>query len=92
MGKQTPITIQLTKDEEEITLLIEDNGPGFDSSLLTQSTKGNGWKNIQSRANLIKGQVELDTELERQGTTFIVITMSQLQTSNELVLHEFRNQ
>ena len=33
----------------------------FDARLL-ESGKGNGWKNIQSRANLIHGIVELDTQ------------------------------
>ena len=66
------ITIQLTKDEEELNLLIEDDGMGFDKSLLTQGT-GNGWKNLNSRANLIKGELELDTVVGRRGTTMIVI-------------------
>ncbi|MEQ8238323.1 MAG: sensor histidine kinase [Cyclobacteriaceae bacterium] len=66
------ITIQLTKDEEELNLLIEDDGMGFDKSLLTQGS-GNGWKNLNSRANLIKGELELDTVVGRRGTTMIVI-------------------
>ena len=90
-GKADSITIQLTRDHEEITLLIEDNGPGFDANLLTQSTKGNGWKNIQSRTNLIKGEIELDTEPGRRGTTFIVIARSQKQKNQELILQELSN-
>ena len=66
------ITIQLTKDEEELNLLIEDDGMGFDKSLLTKGS-GNGWKNLNSRANLIKGELELDTVLGRRGTTMIVV-------------------
>lgn len=65
------ITIQLTKDEEELTLLIEDNGLGFDPALLRLG-KGNGWKNMNSRANLIKGGLELDTTPEMKGNTLIV--------------------
>jgi two-component system NarL family sensor kinase len=65
------ITIQLIRDDEEITLLVEDNGSGFDSELLTNG-KGNGWKNIQSRANLVKGSINLDTQLGRKGNTLIV--------------------
>ncbi|MFT7034885.1 MAG: signal transduction histidine kinase [Cyclobacteriaceae bacterium] len=67
----TKISVQITKDEEEITLLIEDNGIGFDKSLL-QNDKGNGWENIASRANLIKGEVELDTVEGKKGTTLIL--------------------
>lgn len=67
----TKINIQLTKDASEITLMIEDNGAGFDRSLLT-SGKGNGWKNLNSRANLIKGELELDTTLGMKGTSLIL--------------------
>ncbi len=67
----TRITVSLTRDEEEITLLIEDNGAGFDSNLLRQSS-GNGWKNIQSRANLLKGDLELDTTPGTQRSTLII--------------------
>ncbi len=65
------VTISLTKDEEEITLLIEDNGSGFDKQKLIEGT-GNGWKNMNSRANLIKGELELDTNLNVKGSTLIV--------------------
>ncbi|MEQ9299400.1 MAG: tetratricopeptide repeat protein [Cyclobacteriaceae bacterium] len=67
----TKINIQLTRDESEITLMIEDNGNGFDQSLLT-SGKGNGWKNLNSRANLIKGELELDTTVGIKGSTLIL--------------------
>ncbi len=65
------VTVSLTKDEEEITLLIEDNGSGFDKQKLIEGT-GNGWKNMNSRANLIKGELELDTKLGAKGSTLIV--------------------
>ncbi|MFT7233560.1 MAG: signal transduction histidine kinase [Cyclobacteriaceae bacterium] len=65
------VTISLTKDEEEITLLIEDNGQGFDKEQLTNGS-GNGWKNMNSRANLIKGELELETTKGVKGNTLIV--------------------
>lgn len=65
------ITVQLTKDSQEINLLIEDDGSGFDKDLLLQG-KGNGWKNIQTRANLIHGEVDLDTLKDRKGNTLII--------------------
>ncbi|MBU2915688.1 tetratricopeptide repeat protein [Reichenbachiella agariperforans] len=64
-------TLSLTRDEEEITLLIEDNGAGFDQTKLRQGS-GNGWKNITSRSNLIHGEITLDTQLGVQGTTLII--------------------
>lgn len=71
------ITLQVTKDSEEITLLIEDDGSGFDKNLLS-SGKGNGWKNLNTRANLIKGTLELETVPGIKGNTLIVNAPSKL--------------
>lgn len=65
------VTIQVTRDEDEITLMIEDDGAGFDLDLLRMG-KGNGWKNMNSRANLINGELEVDTTLGVAGSTLIV--------------------
>lgn len=67
----TQISIQVTKHEDEITLMIEDNGMGFDRDELIQG-KGNGWKNLNSRANLISGELELDTTPGQRGNTLIL--------------------
>jgi signal transduction histidine kinase len=60
------VTIQMTKDEAEITLTIEDNGTGFEVAKLTESN-GNGWKNMRSRSNLIHAEIELDTTPNIKG-------------------------
>lgn len=65
------IEIQLIRHEEEINITIEDNGLGFDPAKLEQS-KGNGWKNIKSRVNLVKGEVEVDSSPQRNGTTLMI--------------------
>lgn len=70
-GDADKITLQITKDDQEITLLIEDNGSGFDKSTLTNS-KGNGWKNLHVRTNLIQGKLDLETQPGKNGTTLIV--------------------
>jgi signal transduction histidine kinase len=67
----TKVTIQITRDEEEMTLMIEDDGTGFDLDQL-KSGKGNGWKNMTSRANLINGELEIDSTLGIKGNTLIV--------------------
>lgn len=67
----TKVTLQITKDENEITLLIEDNGSGFDKRLLT-SGNGNGWKNLNTRTNIIAGELELETNPGANGNTLIV--------------------
>ncbi|MND06127.1 hypothetical protein D3C83_273280 [compost metagenome] len=49
--------------------MIEDNGHGFDVSSLNRSM-GNGWKNIQSRIQILNGVVEVDSAVTRAGSTF----------------------
>jgi signal transduction histidine kinase/tetratricopeptide (TPR) repeat protein len=71
-AKASHVTLQITRENEDVTMLIEDDGPGFDRSLLIENKKGNGWKNIQSRINLIKGTIELDTVQGRKGSTLII--------------------
>ncbi len=65
------IEVQLIGHEEEINITIEDNGVGFDPINLELS-KGNGWKNIKSRVNLVKGEVEVDSVSQRKGTTLMI--------------------
>lgn len=67
----TSVEVQLLGYETELVVMIEDNGRGFNPQTLEQS-EGNGWKNIRSRLNLIKGTYELDTNEKRHGTTFIL--------------------
>jgi two-component system NarL family sensor kinase len=61
--------VQLIEHSDEVTLMIEDNGKGFDLNALETGT-GNGWKNIQSRIQILKGVVEVDSKPGRTGTTF----------------------
>ena len=63
------IEVQLIEHTDEIVLMIEDNGKGFDPSVLEQGS-GNGWKNIQSRVQILSGQVEIDSNPQKAGTTF----------------------
>ncbi|MEP1034338.1 tetratricopeptide repeat protein [Ekhidna sp.] len=76
----TKVTLQITKDEGEITLLIEDDGSGFNKNLLI-SGKGNGWKNLNTRTNIIQGKLELETTPARKGNTLIVNAPSVILTS-----------
>jgi len=81
-GNAKKIIIQITADEDEITLVIEDDGPGFEKRLLAES-KGHGWKNIQTRTKLINGEIELDTNPERKGTTLILNAPLQFSTARK---------
>lgn len=67
----TTIHVQLTNHEEELEITLEDNGKGFDVSILTD-TPGNGWRNMNSRIKLIKGELHIDSHPQRKGTTLIL--------------------
>ncbi len=73
------ITIQLGREGNELSLMIEDNGDGFDVNNLHKS-KGNGWANIQSRLNLLGGSIEIDSQPGKKGTVVHLIVAMQQQT------------
>lgn len=70
-AQATLIEVQLFGYDNEIVIIIEDDGLGFNPERLERS-EGNGWKNIRTRLSLIKGSWELDTSEGRKGTSFIL--------------------
>lgn len=65
------IEVQIVGHESELAITIEDNGNGFNTSVL-ESSAGNGWKNIKSRMNLVKGTIDVDSQQGRKGTTLVL--------------------
>lgn len=63
------IDIQFVGHDNELTVVIEDDGDGFDQKLLTEGD-GHGWKNIQSRVSFLQASLYIDTEPGRKGTSF----------------------
>lgn len=59
------IYIRLVKEEHHLVLEVSDDGSGFDSTI---HTKGNGLKNMRSRAERMNGRLEIITASEK-GTT-----------------------
>jgi two-component system NarL family sensor kinase len=56
------LDIQLTKDEDGINVMIEDNGKGFDTANI-ETFDGIGLKNIRSRVEYLKGSVDFSSNL-----------------------------
>lgn len=56
------LDIQLTKDDEGINAMIEDNGKGFDISEM-EKLEGIGLKNIRSRVEYLKGTVDFSSNI-----------------------------
>ncbi len=62
--------VQLAKTDNQLTLTVEDDGKGFDSSILEKS-KGMGWSNIQNRVEFLKGKVDVHS-VDGKGTSVLV--------------------
>lgn len=69
-AKATELTLQLIQHEKELSILIEDNGVGFDTTRINDFT-GIGLKNIISRIEFINGTVHFDSAPNR-GTTVVI--------------------
>ncbi len=56
----TEAIVQLVKEEERFSIIVEDNGKGFDTAL--KDNKGAGLISIQSRVAYLKGHLEIHSE------------------------------
>jgi two-component system, NarL family, sensor kinase len=66
----TNAIVQLTKSGNSISLTVEDDGKGFDTSILNVS-KGIGWDNIMHRINFLKGKLDVNSQ-PGKGTSVLV--------------------
>ncbi len=62
------IDVQINKNREFLMIMVEDNGIGF---IENEVVKGLGLGNLQSRVNLLKGEITFDS-VPGQGTSVIV--------------------
>ncbi|MEQ9299014.1 MAG: tetratricopeptide repeat protein [Cyclobacteriaceae bacterium] len=77
------VTINITGYEDSMSVMIEDDGDGFDLEYF-KSGKGNGWRNIESRIDLLAGDIDFDTQLGRKHTTVnihVPFIMQQMQVA-----------
>jgi two-component system NarL family sensor kinase len=66
------VGIQFVKHDSDLTILIEDNGVGFDvDKKLNDPEGGIGLKNIQSRIDFLNGEVHFDS-YPGKGTTITI--------------------
>jgi len=69
-AKASQISMQLIRHEAELSIMIEDNGVGFDTNQL-DNFEGIGLKGIQTRIEFLNGSVHFDSTVGR-GTTVII--------------------
>jgi signal transduction histidine kinase len=56
--------VQLVRETSRLNVVVEDNGKGFDTSML-ENSKGAGWINIRSRVDYLKGQLDIHSEKDK---------------------------
>ena len=69
-AQATEITIQVNKDRNNLNIIIEDNGIGFDTGRIKEA-KGFGLGHIKQQASQLNGQMTIDST-PGNGTTIIV--------------------
>ena len=57
----TEVFVQLIREGARLSIVVEDNGKGFDP-LLAENNKGAGLTNIRSRVDYLKGQLDIHAE------------------------------
>ncbi|WP_161499297.1 tetratricopeptide repeat-containing sensor histidine kinase [Flavipsychrobacter stenotrophus] len=67
----TTLNIEVVNHDTELTLLVYDNGKGFDKEEVMKNGNGIGLKNIVSRINYVGGHLEIDSH-PGQGTTYTI--------------------
>lgn len=67
-AKATEANIQIIKHENELSILVEDNGVGFNTDLALATPSCFGLRNAQSRMAYLKGTIFFDSRVGK-GTT-----------------------
>jgi signal transduction histidine kinase len=69
----TTALVQVNKTDETLSVTVEDNGKGFDTSILNKA-KGIGWTNIQHRVDFLKGKIDVQSSSDSGTYVNIEIT------------------
>ena len=69
-AEASEVLVQLVKEESRLSIVAEDNGKGFDTSVLEEN-KGAGWTNIRSRVEYLQGQLDINSEVGK-GTSITI--------------------
>ncbi len=70
-AEATQVTIQLTQHEDNLNIIIEDNGKGFDRSKVDTSKTGMGLTTIEKRVEHLEGNFTVDSVLGK-GTAILI--------------------
>ncbi|GAA0723345.1 hypothetical protein GCM10009430_26680 [Aquimarina litoralis] len=71
-GNATKVTLQMNEENEQVFIKYSDNGTGFDVESVNKN-KGIGLKNIESRVDILDGELSYDSKIGK-GATFNIST------------------
>jgi PAS domain S-box-containing protein len=71
-AKAKLVKVALTKNNSDIQVTVEDDGKGFDASVLTEKPKGLGLFSVRERLKHIGGKLEIESK--RGKGTHIILT------------------
>lgn len=75
-AQASEVTIQLIRQDSELTLMVEDNGVGFNvDERLKSEGSGIGLKNLQSRIEFLNGQIFFDSYVGKGTTVSIEVPL-----------------
>ncbi|HRH44247.1 MAG TPA: two-component regulator propeller domain-containing protein [Pyrinomonadaceae bacterium] len=67
----TKVSVKIKRTENNILLIIEDNGKGFDLENVNLNGSGLGLVGLKERSQLLNGELQINSEI-RKGTTIEV--------------------
>jgi two-component system, NarL family, sensor kinase len=73
-AKAGQVLVQLARQGSEVSVTVEDDGIGFDKTVIDQS-KGAGWANIRSRVDYLKGKIDAQSALGEGTSVHITIPL-----------------
>jgi two-component system NarL family sensor kinase len=73
-ARANEVTVQLLREGDELSIMVEDNGQGFDPEKLSPDA-GMGLRNIRSRVEYLDGHVDFDSSPGRGTTVMIEIPL-----------------
>ncbi len=66
-AQATSAIVQVTNSNGQLSVTVEDDGKGFDTSIL-KLNKGMGWANIRNRVDFLKGRLDIRSK-QGEGTS-----------------------
>ncbi|MFT4566935.1 MAG: signal transduction histidine kinase, partial [Saprospiraceae bacterium] len=72
-AQASEIDVLVNRADDGLVIMVQDNGQGFDPNTIK---KGLGLDNLQSRVNVLRGEMEVDTSISRGTAVTVHIPLS----------------